>query len=35
LIEGITGYPTWKIDDESVSGTQELESLAELSGCTL
>jgi len=35
LLEGITGYPTWKITGESVSGTQPLESLADLANCEL
>ena len=35
LIEGVKGYPTWKINGESVSGTQPLESLAGLTDCEL
>lgn len=30
---GITGYPTWKIGDKPLIGTQPLTSLAEASGC--
>lgn len=33
--QGVTGYPTWISDDGRVSGTQQLESLAEFSGCEL
>jgi len=29
---GITGYPTWEINGERLSGTQSLEELAQLSG---
>ncbi len=35
LIEGITGYPTWKINGESYPGEQSLETLAKLAGCEL
>jgi|SRR3989338_2602091 len=31
-IEGITGYPTWKIGEQSYPGGQSLERLAQLSG---
>ena len=30
--EGVKGYPTWKINGQSVSGTQSLEELAQMSG---
>jgi len=33
LIKGIQGYPTWKINDESYTGTQQLETLSEITGC--
>ncbi len=33
--EGITGYPTWKINGQRYPGVQELEELAALSGCSL
>ena len=33
--QGVTGYPTWIWDDGRVSGTQQLSSLAEVSGCEL
>ena|SRR3989344_1550082 len=33
LIEGIQGYPTWKFEGESYSGTRELSNLAEITGC--
>ncbi len=33
--QGIEGYPTWDINGKRVSGTQQLEELAELSGCEL
>lgn len=35
LIEGIQGYPTWKLNGESYPGEQSFESLAEISGCKL
>ena len=31
--EGIKGYPTWKINGKSYSGTQSLETLSVLTGC--
>lgn len=31
---GIDGFPTWKIGDQTLSGTQDLETLAEASGYT-
>ena len=34
-IQGVQGYPTWKINGQSYSGTQSLEILAERSGCQL
>ena len=30
---GVTGYPTWIIDGESVSGVQSFENLAQRTGC--
>ncbi|GAP99456.1 hypothetical protein NIES2104_60220 [Leptolyngbya sp. NIES-2104] len=30
--EGVKGYPTWKVNGQTVSGTQSLEELARLSG---
>ncbi len=33
--EGITGYPTWKIDGNAYSGTQQIIGLAGLAGCEL
>jgi len=35
LINGVRGYPTWKIDGELYPGEQKLEKLASLSGCEL
>ena len=35
LGEGVSVYPSWKIDDEIYSGKQSLERLADLSGCEL
>ena len=35
LSEGVTGYPTWKHNGQSYSGTQSLETLASISGCSL
>ena len=34
-VQGITGYPTWKINNESYPGIQSLEKLSQLSGCEL
>lgn len=35
-LKGITGYPTWITPDgEQLRGTQQLETLSELSGCEL
>ncbi len=34
-LEGIQGYPTWKINDESYPGVQQLERLSQISGCEL
>ncbi len=31
---GITGYPTWIINNQSYAGEQSLEQLAQLTGCT-
>jgi|SRR3990167_5021094 len=35
LIEGVEGYPTWKINEESYQGEQTLENLAQITGCEL
>ncbi len=35
LIEGIEGYPTWKLNGESYTGEQSLEALAQISKCEL
>ena len=35
LIEGVQGYPTWKLNGESYTGEQSLEALANISGCKL
>jgi glutaredoxin len=35
LLEGIAGYPTWKINGNSYPGTQQLSRLSQLSGCEL
>jgi len=35
LAAGVTGYPTWKINGENYPGLQQLNRLAELSGCGL
>jgi glutaredoxin len=35
LRNGVTGYPTWKINSQYYSGEQPLERLASLSGCSL
>ena len=35
LIEGIQGYPTWKLNKESYTGEQSLEALAQITGCKL
>ena len=32
-LEGIVGYPTWKINGQVFSGTQSLKTLAVASGC--
>ncbi|MFA5993021.1 MAG: hypothetical protein WC796_04915 [Candidatus Pacearchaeota archaeon] len=32
---GITGYPTWKFQNQTLEGVQTLEKLSELSGCKL
>lgn len=34
-LEGIQGYPTWKINEEVYSGVQSLERLSKLTGCKL
>ena len=33
FIEGIKGYPTWKINNESYVGVQQIDKLKELTGC--
>jgi len=35
MSEGITGYPTWKINGQLYSGLQQLDRLSSLSGCEL
>lgn len=35
LIEGIQGYPTWKLNGESYTGEQSFKSLAQISECKL
>ena len=35
LIEGIQGYPTWKLNGQGYTGEQSFESLAKISGCKL
>ncbi len=35
LREEIEGYPTWKLNGDTFSGTQSLERLSEISGCEL
>jgi len=35
LSEGITGYPTWKINGQLYPGLQQLDRLSSLSGCEL
>ncbi len=32
-IEGISGYPTWKIDGQTITGLRSLEQLASITGC--
>lgn len=32
---GITGFPTWEINEEKITGFKSLEELAKLSGCPL
>tara|TARA_Y100000310_G_C20408949_1_gene681008 strand:- start:197 stop:571 length:375 start_codon:yes stop_codon:yes gene_type:complete len=34
-IEGIKGYPTWKINGETYSGVQSFGRLSQLTGCEL
>lgn len=34
-LAGVRGYPTWEINGRTYSGLQQLEELAELSGCGL
>lgn len=33
--KGITGYPTWIINEKKYVGTQQLSTLAEITGCEL
>ena len=33
--KGITGYPTWIINDQKYVGTQSLETLASVTGCSI
>ena len=33
MSEGIQGYPTWKIDGQLYSGVQQMNRLADLTGC--
>ncbi len=35
VINGVRGYPTWKINEKLYPGEQKLERLAALSGCEL
>jgi hypothetical protein len=35
MSEGITGYPTWKINGQAYSGVQQLTRLADLTGCEI
>ncbi len=35
LLEGVSGYPTWIIGNQSYPGTQSLETLSELTKCEL
>lgn len=35
LLNGVKGYPTWIIKNQSYPGTQSLEILSKLSNCTL
>lgn len=35
MSEGITGYPTWKINGQAYSGVQQLTRLSELTGCEI
>ncbi len=32
-IEGISGYPTWKINGQTMNGVRNLEQLASIAGC--
>lgn len=32
-IEGISGYPTWKINGQTMTGVRSLEQLASIAGC--
>lgn len=34
-LNGVKGYPTWKINGETYSGQQSLERLSQISGCEL
>jgi len=35
LLNGVQGYPTWKISGNNYPGVQSLEKLSALSGCSL
>ena len=35
MSEGVTGYPTWKIEGQLYSGVQQLTRLSDLTGCEL
>jgi hypothetical protein len=35
MSEGITGYPTWKINGQAYSGVQQLTRLSDLTGCEI
>ena len=35
LIEGVEGYPTWKIDEESYQGEQTFSQLSQYTNCPL
>jgi hypothetical protein len=35
LVNGVSGYPTWKINDETYSGFQSFRTLSRLTGCEI
>ena len=35
ISNGVSGYPTWKINEENYPGVQSLERLSQLTGCEL